>query len=453
MSDTLMISVSGMRGHVGTDLTPELVARHAAALGAWAVAAGKPRVVLGRDSRTSGPMFARAAAAGLMSVGATVIDVGMVPTPTVQMAVEHHRAGAGLILTASHNPIEWNALKFVGPDGIFLDAADGATVRALAEQGPVRQGWDGLGDAVMDPDAVERHFQAIRALPFLDLAAIHRRRFRVALDTVRGAGGGSVPGFLQQLGCEVFGINLETDGRFPRPPEPVPENLGDLGRIVREHRADIGMAVDPDVDRLALVDQEGRPIGEDYTLALAIRAMLGTVPVAPPPTVVVNLSTSLVVEDAARAAGARFVRAPVGEANVARAIRDEGAIIGGEGNGGVMLPALHIGRDAPLGMALILHGLAQSGKTVSALVDEAPRYAIVKAKSPRGSDLRKLYDALRRNFSDADADERDGLRLAWPDRWLHVRPSGTEPIVRLIAEAPTVAAAESLVSAARTLLA
>jgi len=453
MSDTLMVSVSGMRGHVGTDLTPELVARYAAALGAWAVAAGKPRVVLGRDSRTSGPMFARAAAAGLMSVGATVIDVGMVPTPTVQMAVEHHRAGAGLILTASHNPIEWNALKFVGPDGIFLDAADGAAVRALAEQGPARQGWDGLGDAVMDPDAVERHFQAILALPFLDLAAIRQRRFRVALDTVRGAGGGSVPGFLQQLGCEVFGINLETDGRFPRPPEPVPENLGDLGRIVREHRADIGMAVDPDVDRLALVDQEGRPIGEDYTLALAIRAMLGTAPVAPPPTVVVNLSTSLVVEDAARAAGARFVRAPVGEANVARAIRDEGAIIGGEGNGGVMLPALHIGRDAPLGMALILHGLARSGKTVSALVDEAPRYAIVKAKSPRGSDLRKLYDALRRNFADADADERDGLRLAWPDRWLHVRPSGTEPIVRLIAEAPTAAAAESLVSAARTLLA
>jgi len=453
MSDTLMVSVSGMRGHVGTDLTPELVARYAAALGAWAVAAGKPRVVLGRDSRTSGPMFARAAAAGLMSVGATVIDVGMVPTPTVQMAVEHHRAGAGLILTASHNPIEWNALKFVGPDGIFLDAADGAAVRALAEQGPARQGWDGLGDAVMDPDAVERHFQAILALPFLDLAAIRQRRFRVALDTVRGAGGGSVPGFLQQLGCEVFGINLETDGRFPRPPEPVPENLGDLGRIVREHRADIGMAVDPDVDRLALVDQEGRPIGEDYTLALAIRAVLGAAPVAPPPTVVVNLSTSLVVEDAARAAGARFVRAPVGEANVARAIRDEGAIIGGEGNGGVMLPALHIGRDAPLGMALILHGLARSGKTVSALVDEAPRYAIVKAKSPRGSDLRKLYDALRRNFADADADERDGLRLAWPDRWLHVRPSGTEPIVRLIAEAPAAADAESLVSAARTLLA
>lgn len=453
MSDTLMISVSGMRGHVGTDLTPELVARHAAALGAWAVASGRPRVVLGRDSRTSGPMFAHAATAGLMSVGATVIDVGMVPTPTVQMAVEHHRAGAGLILTASHNPIEWNALKFVGPDGIFLDAEAGAAVRALAEQGPVRQGWSGLGDAVRDPDAVDRHFKAILALPLLDVAAIRQRRFRVALDTVRGAGGASVPGFLKELGCEVIGINLETDGRFPRPPEPLPENLGDLARIVREQKADIGMAVDPDVDRLALVDEQGRAIGEDYTLALAVRAVLGSAPGATPRTVVVNLSTSLVVEDAARAAGARIVRAPVGEANVARAIRDEGAVIGGEGNGGVMLPALHIGRDAPLGMALILHGLAQSGRTVSAMVHAAPQYTIVKAKAPRGSDLRKLYDELRRRFPDADADERDGLRLTWRDRWLHVRPSGTEPIVRLIAEAPTAADAGTLISAARTLLA
>jgi phosphomannomutase len=398
-------------------------------------------------------MFSHAAAAGLMSVGARVIDVGMVPTPTVQLAVEHHGAGAGLILTASHNPIEWNALKFVGPDGIFLDAEAGATVRSLAERGPERAGWDGLGKVVIDRDAVTRHFDAILALPMLDIEAIRRRRFTVALDTVRGAGGASVPAFLERLGCEVHGINLEPDGRFPRPPEPLPDNLGDLGRIVREHHADIGMAVDPDVDRLALVDEQGRPIGEDYTLALAVRAVLGAQPVASAHTVVVNLSTSLVVEDAAREAGARFLRAPVGEANVARAIRDAGAIIGGEGNGGVMLPALHIGRDAPLGMALILHYLASSGGTLSAAVASAPAYSIVKAKAPRGPDLAALYSALRGRFPDAAADERDGLRLAWADRWLHVRPSGTEPIVRLIAEAPTATDAESLVHDARTLLA
>ncbi|MBA2628169.1 MAG: phosphoglucosamine mutase [Gemmatimonadales bacterium] len=453
MSDTLMISVSGMRGHVGTDLTPELVARHAAALGAWARAAGKPSVVLGRDARTSGPMFSLAAASGLMSVGVDVIDVGVVPTPTVQLAVEHHHAGAGLILTASHNPIEWNALKFVGPDGIFLDAESGATVRSLAEQGPPRAGWGGIGRMLTDPDAIGRHLDLVLALPVIDVAAIRTRAFHVALDCVRGAGGGTIPVLLERLGCRLSGIHLEMDGRFPHPPEPVPENLGDLSRLVRDSGADIGLAVDPDVDRLALVDELGRPIGEDYTLALAVRAVLGARTASDnPATVVVNLSTSLVVEDAARDAGARFLRAAVGEANVARAIRDEGAVIGGEGNGGVMYPALHIGRDAPLGVALILHHLARSGGTLSELVAAAPRYVIVKAKGARGPALGPLYDGLRSRFPEAAADDRDGLRLSWADRWLHVRPSGTEPIVRFIAEAPTLAEAEELVAAGRTLL-
>jgi phosphomannomutase len=457
MSDTLMISVSGMRGHVGTDLTPELVARHAAALGAWvrsaAMGVGRPAVVLGRDARTSGPMFARAAAAGLMSVGVDVVDLGVVPTPTVQLAVEHHHAGAGLILTASHNPIEWNALKFVGPDGIFLDAAAGERVRALAEQGPTRAGWDGIGELRDDPEAVGRHLEAILRLPVIGVAAIRRRQFHVALDCVRGAGAVAIPPLLERLGCKVSGINLEADGRFPRPPEPVPENLGELGQLVRESGADLGLAVDPDVDRLAVVDESGRAIGEDYTLAFAVRAVLdGRSKPATNPTVVVNLSTSLVVEDAARAVGATVLRAPVGEANVARTIRERGAIIGGEGNGGVMYPALHIGRDAPLGVALILHLLATSGVTVSGLVEASPRYSIVKAKGPRSSQLGPLYERLRRRFADAAADDRDGLRLSWADRWLHIRPSGTEPIVRLIAEAPTPSEAEALVAAGRELL-
>jgi phosphomannomutase len=459
MSATLMISVSGIRGHVGTDLTPELVARYAAALGAWSVSgrltsgSGRPAVVLGRDARTSGEMFARAAAAGLMSVGVDVIDLGIVPTPTVQLAVEHHGAGAGLILTASHNPIEWNALKFVGPDGIFLDAEAGSMVRTLADRGPARAGWDRIGAIKHDTQAVARHLDAILALPMLDVPAIRARRFTVALDCVRGAGASAIPPLLERLSCQVHGINLEMDGRFPRPPEPVPENLSDLGALVRNHRADIGFAVDPDVDRLALVDETGAAIGEDYTLAFAVRAVLdGRRTAGATPTVVVNLSTSLVVEDAARAVGARFIRAPVGEANVARTIRDERAVIGGEGNGGVMLPQLHIGRDAPLGVALILHLLAQTGVTLSRLVAESPRYTIVKAKAPRGSDLHQLYERLRKRFADATADDRDGLRLAWSDRWLHVRPSGTEPIVRLIAEAPTPAEAEALVAASRELL-
>jgi phosphomannomutase len=446
-----MTSVSGMRGHVGTDLTPELVARHAAALGSWARSQGKPVVVLGRDSRTSGPMFAHAATAGLMSVGVDVIDLGIVPTPTVQMAVEEHHAGAGLILTASHNPIEWNALKFVGPDGIFLDGDAGAAVRSLAERGPARVGWDGLGVVREDPSALQRHFAHILRLPMISAEKIRARSFRVALDCVRGAGGRSIPALLEQLGCKVHGINLETDGHFPRAPEPIPENLVELGRLVRESGADVGMAVDPDVDRLALVDETGTAIGEDYTLAFAVRTVLQAHHAPSAATVVVNLSTSLVVEDAARDFGARFVRAPVGEANVARAMREEGALIGGEGNGGVMLPALHTGRDAPLGVALILQMLAGTDVPVSQLVSQHPRYTIVKAKGPRGPELRLLYDGLRRRFPDAVADERDGLRLSWRDRWLHVRPSGTEPIIRYIAEAPTAADAESLVGAAREL--
>ena len=476
MSDTLMIGVSGVRGLVGTDLTPEVVARWAAAFGAWAKTGkgvggrgkGKgPRVVLGRDARTSGPMFARAATAGLMSVGCEVIDVGLVPTPTVQLAVEHHRAAGGIVLTASHNPIEWNALKFVGPDGVYLDVEAGARVRELARDGQIgRATYDSLGDVAVDPDTVERHLDAVLALPGLDVRAIRRRRFRVALDTVRGAGGVVMPDLLERLGCRGAAINLETDGRFPRPPEPLPEHLKPLGALVRRHKADLGIAVDPDVDRLAVVDERGRAIGEDYTLAFAVRAVLGRAggrtgrragrtvrPSARPPVVVCNLSTSLVVEDAAREYGAQVVRAPVGEAHVARKMLELGAPIGGEGNGGVIYPALHVGRDAPVAAALVLALLARDGRSVSELVTSAPRHAIVKAKVPRGPRLEPVYAELRRRFADAAVDTQDGLRLAWPDRWLHVRPSGTEPIIRLIAEAPSGALAERLIDEGRRLCA
>ena len=441
---------------MGKDLTPELVARHAAALGAWARDRGAPRVVLGRDARTSGPMFARAATAGLMSVGCDVIDVGMAPTPTVQLAVEYHHAGAGLILTASHNPIEWNALKLVGPDGIFLDGESGARVRALADSGPPRMGWDGVGEVREDREAISRHIKLVLGLPQINLAAIRERGFHVALDCVRGAGGTTMPALLEELGCRVSAINLETDGKFPRPPEPLPENLGDLARLVRETRADIGFAVDPDVDRLAVVDENGNPIGEDYTLAFAVRAVLGE-QVAngrnDTCNVVANLSTSLVVENAATESGGRLLRAPVGEANVARVILESRAVIGGEGNGGVILPSLHVGRDAPVGVALILHLLARTASTVSALVKASPRYTIVKGKGPRGKDLQPIYQALRSRFPEAQADDRDGLRLAWPDRWVHLRPSGTEPIIRFIAEAPSREEANRLVEVCQQLLA
>ena len=466
MTDTLMISVSGIRGLVGKDLTPEMVARWAAGFGIWSQESGvrgrkRPRVVLGRDARTSGPMFARAATAGLNSVGVDVIDVGLVATPTVQLAVEHHRAAGGIILTASHNPIEWNALKFVGPDGIFLDVRAGTRVRELAAgESLPRASYNAIGGVEADSDAISRHLAAVLALRGVDIKAIRRRRFRVALDTIRGAGGAVMPELLERFGCRVTAINLETDGLFPRPPEPVPENLKALGALVRRSKADIGIAVDPDVDRLAIVDEKGRAIGEDYTLAFAVRAVLskratGNVQ----RTVVFNLSTSLVVEDAARECGAKVVRAAVGEANVARKILDLKATIGGEGNGGVMYPALHVGRDAPVAAALALTLLARERATVSELVERAPRYTIVKAKQELGAGSREpgkldnAYAALQRRFPDAAADTQDGLRLAWPDRWLHVRPSGTEPIIRFIAEAPSRADAERLIEEGRRLCA
>jgi phosphomannomutase len=469
MSETLMVGVSGIRGIVGKDLTEEIVARYARAFGSWAKER-TPLVVVGRDARESGPVFERAVIDGLLSVGCGVVQVGLVPTPTVQLAVEHHRAGGGIAITASHNPIEWNALKFIGPDGIFLDGTDGQRVQALLADPPGSKMGE-TGRVTVDADAVERHLDAVLKLAAVDAAGIRRRGFRVALDAVRGAGGPAMRALLERLGCRVAGTNLETDGRFPRAPEPVPENLGELSALVRRAGAHVGIAVDPDVDRLAIVDETGAAIGEDYTLAFAVRAVLGrategrtdgtamqgqqhiAVPSVRRSVVVCNLSTSLVVEDAASDSGAEVVRTPVGEVHVARAILRLTAVIGGEGNGGVMYPALHAGRDAPVAAALLLTLLARTGKRVSELVAAAPRYAIVKAKVARGPALEPVYDALRRRFADATVDTQDGLRLAWRDRWLHVRPSNTEPIVRLIAEAPTRGAAEALVEEGRRLCA
>src|SRR2546427_406364 len=461
MTDTLMVGVSGVRGIVGKDLTEEIVARYAKAFGLWAKER-KPLVVVGRDARESGPAFERAVVEGLGSVGCAVVKVGLVPTPTVQLAVEHHAAGGGIAITASHNPIEWNALKFIGPDGIFLDGADGARVQKLV--GEDGGGRGRTGKVPTDDGAVERHLDAVLSLAAVDVERIRKRKFTVALDAVRGAGGPVMRALLERLGCEVAGINLETDGRFPRSPEPVPENLGGLSTLVTRAGAALGIAVDPDVDRLAIVDESGTPIGEDYTLAFAMRAVLGGKREKGngKRVVVCNLSTSLVVEDAARDCDAEVVRTPVGEVHVARAILRLAAVIGGEGNGGVMYPVLHAGRDAPVAAALLLTLLARSGKRVSELVAAAPPYTVVQAKVERGAGSReqgltRVYAELQRRFPDARADTQDGLRLAWRDRWLHVRPSNTEPVIRLIAEAPSGAkgggGAQEIVDQARRLCA
>lgn len=453
LPDDLMVSVSGVRGRVGAPLTPELFAGIAAAFGAFLQEEGHDGPILvARDSRTSGPMLSRAVVAGLQSVGRDVVELGVVPTPSLLYAVRRAGAGGGIGVTASHNPAEWNALKLVSGEGLFLDAEMSGRFRTyLAEQDPPRASWDALGGLRRDGEAWDRHLDAILSLPHVDVPAIRNRGLVVAVDCVHGAGGPPVAELLRTLGCTIHGMGMKPDGLFPRDPEPTAANLEGLGDLVRESGADIGLAVDPDADRLSLVDETGAALGEDLTLALAAAAVLRRTP----GPVVTNLSTSQVVEDVARSFGCAIHRAPVGEVNVARRMQEEEAVVGGEGNGGVILPALHHTRDAPLAIALILQHLADEGGPVSQIADRWPSYKIVKEKVafPRES-LDPAYTALDADLTAEERDTSDGLRLAWPAKgaWLHVRPSGTEPVVRLIAEARTGEEARALVRRAADLL-
>ena len=447
-----MVGVSGVRGRVGDGLTPEIVAHFAAAFAAYSLReTGRKVIVLGRDSRVSGPMFSRAVTAALQSVGADVVDVGIVPTPSVQLSVEDLGAAGGLAVTASHNPIEWNALKFIGSDGMFLDAEQGGSMRTLLDAEIPRAQWSELGQYRVDEGAIERHLERIFSIPFLDVELIRSKRFKVALDCVRGAGGTIFPLLLERLGCQVEAINLETDGLFPREPEPTADNLVELEELVRSTGAHVGFATDPDVDRLSLVGNGGKALGEDYTLALASRLVLRH-RLGP---VVTNLSTSGLLDDVTRAAGIRLTRAPVGEINVARRMQKESATIGGEGNGGVILPDVHLTRDAPVAAALILQLLAEENRPIDTIATEIGRYEIVKEKvaRPAGS-LEDAYETLTERLGAPEVDRQDGLRLTWPEerRWAHLRPSGTEPIVRIITEAPTRQEALQLVESLRDAL-
>lgn len=455
LPDDLMVSVSGFRGRVGRTLTPELVTGLAASYGAFLREGGDVGpVIVGRDSRTSGPMLMRGAVAGLLSVGCPVVELGVVPTPTLMLAVRDSGAAGGIAVTASHNRAEWNALKFAVRGGTFLPPERMMLFRKrLTEADPERAEWDAIPEVSRDERSVERHIRRILELPFLDAEAIRRARIRVALDSVNGAGGVLIPRLLELLGCEVRAIGAEPHGRFHRDPEPTAANLAALGVLVKRCGARIGLAVDPDADRLSLVDERGRALGEDLTLALATDVVLRR----ERGPVVTNLSTSRVVEDVAHRHGCPVGRSPVGEINVVARMIEEGAVVGGEGNGGVIVPALQHTRDAPAGVALLLQYLADAPDVpLSERVRELPRYEIVKAKVgfPREA-LAPAYAALGEAAPGAELDEADGLRIEWPEqrRWLHVRPSGTEPVVRLIAEAPGGESARSLVELARRVLA
>jgi phosphomannomutase len=448
----LMLSISGARGIVGDSMTPAVAAAFAAAFGSWAKEASggaQPTVCLGRDTRPSSEMLAAATAAGLAAVGARVVDLGVVATPTVGVVVTAQGAAGGMMITASHNPAEWNGLKCIGADGA---APPRAEVDRILHRFHERD-----FQLARPQDYMARHRDARgsethvgKVLAHVDAPAIRSAGLRVALDSVNGAGGTGGSILLEALGCDVILINGEPHGRFARGPEPVPENIRQLARRTAAEQADVGFAQDPDADRLAIVDESGRCIGEELTLVLAARRWLDLHGGEP---VVVNLSTSRMIDDLAGGyPGATVHRTPVGEAHVVAGMQRAGATLGGEGNGGVILRPVCLIRDSLSAMALVLDLAAAAGRPLSEIVSELPHYVMIKRRcelDPReGSAVARAIERVAHRFAGADRNTDDGLRLDLDDGWVHLRPSNTEPIVRLIAEARTAQRARQLIDEA-----
>ena len=448
MGAPLMIGVAGIRGIVGESLTPEVVSRFCAAF-ARGLAAGP--VVVGRDARRSGPAVYHAVAAGLLAAGRRVVDLGLATTPTTQVAVEHLGAAGGVILTASHNPAPWNALKFLSPRGEFLTAREGAKVRARFESG--RGLWvpfDRLGSESRESAALEWHLDRVLGLPFVDVERIRARALTVAVDGCASVGGVAVPRLLERLGARVVEVDCVPDGRFTRELEPRPEHLGRLCRVVRQAGADFGVALDPDADRAAFVDARGTPLGEEFTVALGAAVVLER----RRGPVVTNLSTSRIVDAVCARAGVELHRSAVGEAHVVAMMRARGAVAGGEGNGGMIVPDAHLGRDGLVAVALIAQAVATGTSSLRELADALPKLHMIKVKLPRsGESWDRLAGRLRLRFAGLRTQATDGLRFSRGDEWVHVRPSGTEPVVRVIAESPSEQRTRALVAQAREALA
>ncbi len=466
----LMLSVSGLRGLIGQSLTPPVAAKFGAAFGSWLAAlkraggnAAAPHVVLGRDSRPSGQMIECAAVSGLLAVGCRVTTLGIVTTPTTAIMTEHLAADGGMVITASHNPIIWNGIKCLRHDGVAPPPEEANEIIRRFKSDDVQYvPVEALGKLAHDAAANRVHLD--RVLPQVDVAAIRKAKLKCVVDSVCGAGGAAAAMLLRELGVELVHLYSEPTGLFPHTPEPLRENLTELAAAVKQHGAHVGFAQDPDADRLALVDERGEYIGEEYTLALTVehvlardkarrhegtRARSGT----GAHCVAANLSTSRMLDDIAAKHGAIVHRTAVGEANVAAAMRKHGAIIGGEGNGGVILPPVTFVRDSITGMALILELLATRGQPLGAIVSEIPRYAIVKDKVAFDAAVAsRLVPVLKEKFASQKIDLQDGVRIDWPDRWVHVRPSNTEPIMRLIAEAPRDEDAKAIIAQVRAAL-
>jgi len=432
-----IISVSGLRGIVGETLTPDLAVRYVAA---YASTLPEGRLLVARDGRTSGLMLARAVHAGLQAMGLDTLDAGVLPTPTVGVLMREVGAVGAVQITASHNPPEYNGLKLFSAAGRVIPAAAGEEVLRRYRQGdPPWAPHDRMGSQRECVDVLAPHFE--RVISAVDNTAIRARGYRVVLDANHGAGSVLGRRLLEELGCRVTVLGDVQDGRFAHPAEPTEENLRDVCSQVTRLGADIGFCQDPDADRLAIIDAAGRYIGEEYTVAICARHLLAQ----RPGPVVINCATSQMTCDIAQQFGVSCYRSAVGEANVVDMMIEHGATFGGEGNGGPIDPRVGLVRDSFIGMALVLDAMTARGLSVAELADELPSYAIVKQKAPvPPAGLAAAFDAIEKQFPDASPDRQDGLRLTWPDRWLLVRPSNTEPIIRLIAEAPQRDEAEKL---------
>ena len=447
--EALMIGVSGMRGTIGGTLTPAVVGRMAGAFAAWlaegpsALNGKAHRVVIGRDSRPSGYWVRDAAVAALTASGMEVIDLDVVTTPGVAMMVKHLKADAGVIVTASHNPIEWNGLKFLNREAVAPPPSDAAAIRKIYDEERTR--LVRVESLIAPSRNSETHALHVRkVLEHVDTLGISSKRFKVVLDSVNGAGCVATATLLNKLGCQLVHLHGVPNGKFPHEPEPTAANLTGLCEEVRRQKASVGFAQDPDADRLAVVDEKGNYIGEEYSLALAAMWMLSRKQGG---IAVTNLSTSRMLDDIAAKFGGRVIRTPVGEANVVQAIFQNNAAIGGEGNGGVIDPRIVPGRDSLVGIAFVLQLMAATGKSLSQLVNDIPRYEIVKTKFEcKREDADRAVAALKKEFASEKTDTQDGIRIDWPNGWVHARPSNTEPIMRIIAEAPDRATAEQRIA-------
>jgi phosphomannomutase len=449
---TLIKSISGIRGTIGgaagEGLSPFDVVKFTAAYGVWLNATyaseGNCKVVIGRDARISGPMVHHLVTGTLMGLGIDIVDTGLSTTPTVEMAVTEHKAQGGIILTASHNPKQWNALKLLNHKGEFVSASDGEEILRIAESGRVEfKDVSKLGKVTTDPDSISKHIEAILKMPLVDVEAISKRKFRIAIDAVNSSGGIAVPALLKALGVEeVIGLYCEPTGLFPHNPEPLPEHLTEISKEVVRKKADLGIVVDPDIDRLALVCEDGDMFGEEYTLVAVADYILQH----KPGNSVSNLSSTRALRDVTEAAGGKHFAAAVGEVNVVEMMKSRNAVIGGEGNGGVIVPDLHYGRDALAGIALFLTHLAKFGKSASMLRAKYPDYYISKNKielTPE-IDVDKILVSIKEKYKKQPVNDIDGVKIEFDKEWVHLRKSNTEPIIRIYAESQSQTTAENL---------